>query len=352
MTNSQPSEELTRKIFVLILVGALIAGSFWILRPFLPSVLWATMIVVATWPLMCRIQAVLWGKRGLAVATMTVVLLLVLIVPLSLAIVTIIANAGRIAGWAGSLDSLVLPKLPQWLARLPYVGSQFSAAWQDVVSRGPEELTARLAPYAGTVAAWFVARAGSAGVLLVQFMLTVAISAILFAKGETAADGIFRLSRRVAGERGYQAVALAGQAIRGVAVGVVVTALIQSCLGGLGLAIAGVPAAAVLTAVMFMLCLAQIGPVLVLVPAVIWLYWTGQSLWGTVLLVWTVLVGLIDNILRPALIKRGCDLPLLLVFAGVIGGLASLGILGIFIGPAVLAVTFRLAVAWVNEDLA
>lgn len=193
MTNSQPSRELTRTIIVLLLVVALIAGSFWILRPFLPSVLWATMIVVATWPLMRRMQAGLWGKRGLAVAAMTVLLLLLLIVPLSLAVVTIIRNGDRIAGWVRSFDSLALPQPPDWLVRLPLIGSQLAAAWQSIVVTGPQGLTARLAPYAGTVAAWFVARAGSAGVLLVQFMLTIAISAILFAKGETAADGVFRL---------------------------------------------------------------------------------------------------------------------------------------------------------------
>jgi len=279
------------------------------------------------------------------------VLLLLLIVPLSLAIATIVRNADRLAGWARSFDSLVLPQPPEWLAGLPLVGSQLAAAWQSIVTTGPQGLRARLAPYAGTAASWFVARAGGAGVLLFQFLLTIAISAMLFAKGEAAADAVLRLARRLAGDRGCQGIVIATQAIRGVAVGVVVTALIQSFLGGMGLAIVGVPAAAVLTAAMFMLCLAQLGPTPVLIPAVIWLYLTGQNLWGTVLLVWTVFIALADNILRPALIKRGCDLPFLLIFAGVIGGLASFGIVGIFVGPAVLAVTYRLLAAWVNEDL-
>ena len=115
---------------------------------------------------------------------------------------------------------------------------------------------------------------------------------------------------------------LASQAIRGVALGVVVTALVQSLLGGLGLAVAGVPFAGMLTAVMLLLCLAQLGPILVLLPATIWMYWTGDNLWGTLLLVWTLFVGTLDNFLRPFLIKQGADLPLLLIFAGVIGGLA------------------------------
>ncbi len=351
MTDPHPSRDITRTIIVLVLLGSLIAASFWILSPFLPSLLWATMVVVATWPAMRRVQSILWGKRCLAVAAMTLVLLLLLIVPLSLAIATIVANVDDIAEWARSFDALMLPKPPDWLTSLPVVGPQLAAAWQNSIAAGSEGLMARLAPYAGRVARWFAAQAGGAGVLLFQFLLTVAISAILFAKGETASDMVSRFARRLAGERGYLAVVIAAQAIRGVAVGVVVTALIQSFLGGLGLAIAGVPAATVLTAVMFMLCLAQLGPAPVLIPAVIWLFWTSQNLWGTVLLIWTILVGLSDNILRPALIQRGCDLPLLLIFAGVIGGLASFGIVGIFIGPAVLAVTYRLSTAWVNEGL-
>jgi predicted PurR-regulated permease PerM len=101
---------------------------------------------------------------------------------------------------------------------------------------------------------------------------------------------------------------------------------------------------------MFMLCIAQIGPVLVLAPAVAWLYWSGDTGWGTFLLVWTLVVVSLDNILRPYLIKKGADLPLLLIFAGVIGGLISFGLVGIFVGPVVLAVTYTLIDAWVRRD--
>jgi predicted PurR-regulated permease PerM len=121
-------------------------------------------------------------------------------------------------------------------------------------------------------------------------------------------------------------------------------------LGGIGLALAGVPMAPVLTVLMFMLCIAQLGPILVLLPAVAWLYWSGDSGWGTFLLVWTAVVGSLDNVLRPYLIKKGADLPLLLIFAGVIGGMLTLGLVGIFVGPVVLAVAYTLLDAWVEDD--
>jgi len=146
-------------------------------------------------------------------------------------------------------------------------------------------------------------------------------------------------------------VVLAGNAIRGVALGVVVTALVQSALGGIGLAIAGVPFAGVLTAIMFALCIAQIGPILVLLGATAWGYYSLGAGWGTFLLVWALVVGLMDNFLRPVLIKRGADLPLLLIFAGVIGGLVAFGIVGIFVGPVVLAVAYTLLDDWASEGM-
>ena len=161
--------------------------------------------------------------------------------------------------------------------------------------------------------------------------------------GEDAARWVRRFGRRLAGERGDHVVRLAGQAIRGVALGVVVTAFVQSVLGGIGLAIAGVPFAAVLTAVMFMLALAQIGAVPVLLGGLAWLWWQGDTGWLVALLIWTIVVGSLDNILRPVLIRKGADLPLLLIFAGVIGGLFAFGLLGLFVGPVLLAVAYTLA---------
>jgi predicted PurR-regulated permease PerM len=193
-------------------------------------------------------------------------------------------------------------------------------------------------------------KAGSIAAMLLQFLLTVIIAAIMYANGETAAAGIQRFARRLAGSRGEETAVLAAKAIKGVALGIVVTALIQTALGGTGLIVSGVPAAPLLTAVVFMLCLAQLGPILVMVPAVIWLYWKGDPLWGTVLLVFTIVAGAIDNVIRPLLIKKGVDLPLIMIFAGVIGGLIAFGVVGLFIGPVMLAVTYTLLKEWVSDS--
>ena len=341
--------DLTRTVLAVLFTFALIAASFWILRPFLAAIIWSTMIVVSTWPIMLVIQHRLWNKRALAVTVMTAALLLVFVAPFSAAIGTIVANADEIAGWVKGLSGLTLPPPPGLVEQIPFVGAKVAAVWRDYATKGFTEIAQIVAPYAGQITRWFAAEVGSFGLVSVQFLLTVIISAILYTTGEDVARWVRRFGRRLAGDRGDDVVRLAGQAIRGVALGVVVTALVQSLLGGIGLAIAGVPFAAVLTAVMFMLALAQIGAVPVLVCALAWLWWKDQTAWFVVLLVWTLIVGSMDNVLRPILIKKGADLPLLLIFAGVIGGLFAFGLLGLFVGPVILAVTYMLLDAWVAE---
>jgi len=186
--------------------------------------------------------------------------------------------------------------------------------------------------------------------MAVQVPLTLIIACVLYIWGEQSAEGTRRFGRRLAGERGERAINLAGRAIRAVALGVVLTALAQSILGGVALWIAGVPFAGILTSVMFMLALAQIGAVPVLLCAAAWLYWRGSIGWMVALIVWSVIVGSLDNIMRPLLIRQGADLSLLLIFAGVIGGLLAFGLVGIFVGPVVLAVAYTLLDAWLREE--
>jgi len=346
---AEPRRDLTLTVLAVLSLGGLIIASLWILKPFLGALTWATMIVVATWPLMLRVQKTVGNRRWLAVLIMTLVQLLVLIVPLSAAIATLVGNINTIGEWIKALGDVKVPPPPAWLATLPFVSDSATQIWQEVATEGVEVLAEKLAPYAGTLSRQFITEIGNFGVVFVQFLLTVIIAAILYAGGEHAAEWTRRFGARLAGRRGEHLVTLSGQAIRGVALGVVVTALIQALIGGVGLIIARVPFATVLTAVMFMFTVAQLGPLPILVPAVVWLYWSGSPGWGTFLLIVTVVAATVDNFLRPFLIKRGADLPLLLIFAGVIGGLIGFGLIGIFVGPVVLAVTYTLLQAWVDD---
>jgi predicted PurR-regulated permease PerM len=343
--------DLSRTTLAVMCLLLLIATTLWILRPFLSAGIWATMVVVSTWPLLKSLQARLGNRRAPAVALMTLGLLLLLILPLGAAISTIARHADDVSALARSMADSGLPQPPAWVGGLPVVGEKLAATWASAAEGGHDGLVARLAPHAADAGRWVLSRAGSAGGMLVHFLMVVIFSSILYANGETAARGVRRFGRRLAAERGENAVILSGQAIRAVALGVGVTAVVQTVLGGIGLALAGVPAAGFLSAVMLILCIAQLGPALIMFPAVGWMYWTGENGWGTVLLVWSIVVTALDNIMRPVLIKKGADLPLLLIFAGVIGGMLGFGMIGIFVGPVVLAVTYTLLEAWIEDGL-
>ena len=347
---AERQSDLTRDTLAVVFLFALIAASVWILLPFLGAVVWAAMIVIATWPFLLRLQRWLLGRRWLAVTSMTLLLLAIFVLPFSFAIGALIEHFKEITAWTATLSNFTVPPPPDWLGKIPLVGARATSNWQQLAALSQEELAARLSPHLGGIVRWLAGEIGGLGWLLAQIALMVIVAAVLYATGESAAAMALRFGSRLAGERGEQAVRLAGQAIRGVALGVVVTALVQALAGGIGLAIVGVPFVVILTAVMFLSAIVQVGVGPVLLCAVAWLYWTGSATSGTVLLVWTVLVVPIDNILRPILIKQGADLPLLLVIAGVVGGLLAFGLIGIFVGPVVLAVAYTLFTAWINED--
>jgi predicted PurR-regulated permease PerM len=347
----RPDGDLARIVLGVLTIGGLMVATFWILSPFIGAIIWAVMIVVATWSPMLRVQRWAGNRRWIAVTIMSIILLLVLIVPLSAAVVTVVEHVDDILAWAKGLRDFKLPPPPSWLASVPLAGERLVKLWDEVAVQGMQVLAVRITPYASVITSWFVAHVGSIGALFLQFLLTVIAAAVLYGHGEDAADWALRFGRRTGGERGEAAVRLAGQAIRSVARGVVVTAIVQTAVGGIGLWIAGVPFATLLTALMFLLAVAQVGAALVLAGATIWLYWTGSAGWGTFLLVVTIIAGALDNVLRPILIKQGAaDLPLLLIFVGVIGGLIAFGLIGIFVGPLVLAVTYTLLRAWLHDD--
>ena len=344
------SLDLTHTVLSVLFIGILIVSSFWVMRPFLMALIWASVIVVATWPVFEKLRKRLGGKRGLAVTLMAVTILLVILIPVTLAIITILGNIDNISAQVHKLSTQSLSAPPEWVSRIPIAGGRIAGRWRELAALSPEARTAVVAPYVRTSLEWFMDQAGSVGMTIVQFLLTVLIAMILYANGTVVRQGILNFARRLAGKQGEEVAVLAGKAVRGVVLGVVVTALIQAAIGGLGLFVTGVPAAGLLTAVIVMLCLAQIGPFLVMVPAVVWLYWSGQAGMGTVLIVFLVVAGTIDNFVRPFLIRKGADLPLLLIFAGVIGGLIAFGIIGLFIGPVVLAVTYTLLKEWVADN--
>ncbi|SET42983.1 AI-2E family transporter YdiK [Thorsellia anophelis] len=341
--------DLTKILFSLMFIGLMLVGCLWILRPFLPGLIWASMVVIATWPMMLKLQSTLKCKRIVASTLMTLIILLIYVIPAILIVASVIKNSGFILNFTSNNQAVEVPEL-LILKDLPYIGESAYNTWQSVIASNGKVIINQIQPYVGQGVTWLVSQAANIGRFLLYSGLMVMFSFILYLNGELCANAIRRFAMRLAGNRGDNTVLLAGQAIRAVALGVVVTALAQSIFAGIGLGIAGVPAATLLTMIIFILCVAQLGALPILVPAVIWLFLSGQTTLGCILLVWTVIVTTMDAVLRPFLIKMGADLPMLLILGGVIGGLLGFGLIGLFIGPVVLAVSFRLIQAWVSEQ--
>jgi len=346
----QAPPDVTRITFQVLSIALLIGAVIWVLRPFLAPIVWAGMIVITTWPILIRLEARLKNRRGLSVSIMTLALLLIFISPLLSAILVIIQRSDDIYGWVESLSTFTIPPPPGWVKTFPLIGPKLAEVWEPYTALGMKGIGPYLAPYSRKVATWFLTQAGTAGMLIVEFLFTVILAAMFYAKGESVSAWILRFARRLAGPQGESVAVLAAKAIRSVALGVVVTAFLQATVAGLGLLVTGVPAAVLLTAMMFVLSLAQIGPAPILLPAVVWVFWKFGVIWGSILLIFSVLALILDNFVRPFLIKKGADLPLVLILVGVIGGLIAFGVIGLFIGPVVLVVAHTLLNAWVLEE--
>jgi predicted PurR-regulated permease PerM len=349
MPQVRPRFDLTRTVFTVLLIGILLVVSLWVVRPFLPAFIWAVTVSVATWPLLERLQRILWDRRGLAVVAMTLIVLVVFVLPFWFATITLLSHIGDLSALMQAALAFRLPPVPHWVEALPLIGDKAAELWRDVDQSGIAKLGAYLRPYAGWGVGWILGSIGGIGRLLLQFLLTVAIVAVLNARAEAGVRLLDRFGRRMAGPRGGEIVRLAGRSIRAVAMGVMVTSLVETMIGGLGLWLTGVPFAMVLTAVMFVVCVAQAGPGLVLIPALIWMFAFRGVPMAVVLLLFTIVAIVLDNVLRPFLIKRQADLPLLLILTGVIGGLIAFGLIGLFIGPAILAVSYTLLQSWMED---
>lgn len=347
MKSLQRGMDLPQLLFSLMFILIMIIACLWVVQPFILGFAWASMVVIATWPLMIRLQHLLWGRRSLAVIAMTILLLLLFIIPIALLVSSLIDNSAPVIAWA-TQRHLVFPDFV-WLREIPYVGNKTYSSYHKMVDGGGTAILNQLQPYIGRTTGFFVAQAGHFGRFMIHLAVMLLFSVLLYWRGEQVGHGIRHFAYRMGGPRGDAAVLLAGQAIRAVALGVVVTALVQGVLGGIGLAISGIPYATLLTVLMILTCLVQLGPLVVLVPAIIWLYWSGDTTWGTILLVWSCVVGTLDSVLRPMLIRLGADLPMILILSGVIGGLIAFGMIGLFIGPVVLAVSYRLVSVWMHE---
>jgi predicted PurR-regulated permease PerM len=339
---------MIERAVVLLLLGGLLLGVVLVLLPFLTAVLFAAVLAVATWPLRSALV-----RLGLPKGLVVLLLVLAGLALVGLPVLALAPRlASRIAEGARVLEATLaaLPATPPgWVAGMPVVGERLSAAWLNAAGAEGGLLRA-IGPYAEWLREGVVAVARGLADSMLQFLLALVVAGTFWASGDRFAAVLLDVVRRLGGEPAAGALRAAGGALRGVAYGVVGTAFFQALAMGVGAALAGVPGATALGFVVLVLAISQIGAVLI--PAVWggaawWLFRQDADAWGTFMLVWgLVLVSASDNLLRPWLISRGLEMPLTLVILGVFGGFISFGFLGLFIGPALLAVAFTLVQAW------
>jgi predicted PurR-regulated permease PerM len=244
------------------------------------------------------------------------------------------------------------PALPAWLSGLPLVGDTITDYWQAMTHDGTrllEDLKGLIAPARSVL----VAGGGLLFAGLLQLGLAVLIAFFLYRDGESGAAKIEGMVSRIGGARGLHLLRVGGSTVISVVYGILGTALAQGLVAGIGFVIAGVPGAALLGLLTFFLSVVPVGPPLIWIPAALWLFFYGSTGWAIFLAVWGVLViSMVDNVLKPMIISKGSNLPFILVFLGVLGGAAAFGFVGIFIGPTLLAVGYRLVNEWVDSPAA
>ena len=317
-----------------------------VLRPFLSALLWAAILCSSTWPIYARLERLLDGRRALAAAIMALSAALLLLLP-------VVVLASRLAGEFGQVAALVSGWLatgpqspPGWVRALPLIGGQIDTYWQEVAGNGAK-LASDLRGFIPQLRDFVVALGLKLGSGVTDLLLALLISFFFYRDGMAGAQALRSALARVGGRSGERMLALAHATVRGVVYGILGTNLIEALLAALGLHLASVPGALVLSFALFFLTLVPLAPAVIFVPAILWLFEQGEIASASFLVVWYVLVFVIlEGALRSFLISRGGELPLIMVFLGMLGGIAAFGLLGVFLGPTLLALASALLREW------
>ncbi len=346
-----PDEQaLITRIVKIAAAALLVIGAAVVVEPFLAAGLFAAVFVLATWPLHLAVRRAVRASDTAAAAIMTVLAIVLVIVPFA----WLVDNAiERVPGWIAAVQAWLAdgpPAPPAWLRRIPLVGDYLDGYWRELASDPGALRTvgARLIEI-GREPLILAGRLIAGGVL--QLLLATFVAFFFYRDGELLVRSLRAGTARIAGTMADELLAIVRDTVRGVVIGIVGTALAQGALATVGFLIAGVPAAFLLGGLTALLSLIPGGPVVVWLGATIWLLAHQQLGWAIFMVLWgALLVSSIDNVLRPLLISRGASLSFALVFVGVIGGLLAFGFVGIFLGPTLLALTWRLWNTWIERS--
>jgi predicted PurR-regulated permease PerM len=332
-------------------LAALVIGCLVVLLPFVTALLLAVILTYSTWPLYVRLRKGVGGRSNLAAGLMMLAACLILIAPFVFVTARLADSASELVDALRKSFETGPPALPAWISGLPLVGEPLVKYWQNLSLDGGhllENLNALISPAKSVL----VVGGGMLFAGLLQLALAVLVAFFLYRDGEAAAAKIERMTSRIGGTRGRHLLNVAGSTVTSVVYGILGTALAQGVVAGIGFLIAGVPGAALLGFATFFLSVVPVGPPLIWIPAAIWLFVQGSTGWAIFMGLWGLLVvSMVDNVLKPMIISHGSNLPFMLVLLGVLGGAAAFGFVGIFLGPTLLAVGYRMVNEWVDGEV-
>ena len=330
----------------LIALAFLGVGCVLVLMPFASALLWAVVLCFTVWPVYETLLNMVGGRRTLAAFLVTLGMTLLVLMPFVIAGITLADNVRELTVAMRVWIDAGPPEPPAWLRSVPFLGESATAYWIESARDSASSLDTFkqfLEPFSARLLKIGLAL----GRGLFEMTVSVLVSFFLFRDGAAGAERLKTALGRIAGDRGRTLLDVAGKTVRGVVYGIIGTALVQAVVAGIGFAIAGVPAPGLLTLLMFFVAILPFGAPLVWVPAALWLFYQGHLGWGVFMLAWGTGVSSVDNLVKPWLISQGSRLPFLLIFFGVLGGAVAFGFIGVFLGPTLLAVGYRLLKEWI-----
>ncbi len=341
-----------RVLTAAIRIGLVVLLAFWsfkIFQPFIIPVVWGIVIAVAIYPLYEKLLAVLHNRHGIAGSIVVLLGLIVLIVPIVLLSDTLVDGTKFLADGLQK-GSLVVPPPPESVETWPVIGSHLNTIW-SLASHNLEEALNRIEPVLIEFGGWLLSAGAGAGLEILQLMIAIVIAGVLLARASSGQDMVLKIAVRITGPRGGDLANLATATIRSVAQGVLGIALIQSILAGIGFLLVDVPGAGIWAVLVLFVAVIQLPPLLIIGPIIVYVFATSETLTAVLFMIWGLFVSAGDAFLKPLLLGRGVEIPMPVILVGAIGGVISSGIIGLFVGAVVLAVSYKLFLAWLNVDV-
>ncbi len=342
---------LARALEATLYIGLVVLLLYWcfqIGRPFIQIIVWGIIITVAIHPAYNRLKSALGGRDRLAATLFTLIALIVLLVPAYMLSGSLIDVAQEYSARINE-GTLSVPPPSESVRSWPAIGEPLYEFW-SLASNNLESALSKINPQLKKLVIPLLSAAAGAGVGILKFVISIIIAGVLLANAAGGGQAARALATRLTGERGTKVIELSAATVRSVALGILGVALIQMVLASIGLLAVGVPGAGFWALLVLILAVVQLPPLFVLVPIIIYVFSTSSTVIAVVFAIWSILVGISDAFLKPLLMGRGVDVPMLVVFIGAIGGFMTSGIIGLFVGAVVLTLGYKLFILWLKEE--